>query len=1349
MAALVQTTETKGFQNWLRGALAVLFAKQGLQSFVVDELTQFQRDLLTLIFKNNNLPTGTRVCTNCTTENVLKCRTHNFCPKGRQCNMHDASVPDKTPKPCPNNICHAVKDAIRREHRYNGPSWKNANAKGWCTDVTEIAKCYMPDGYTNVTTITDTDFNGILAVILNNKRFKSKMTAPLNSPVNVCTEAREVSRVIRHSADLTISDTDLAKYIDILIRLLSDPAYLAADQNAKTAVDKLNQLKTNTLTITSGDIITVLDSTLKDIIEKQRDNVVQDVSEERRKAKEDIEDKKIQAIKQLLGNVKASLNNMQTVTTSSLDKIIESKQSALNEIQVKAENERQELAALSTREQQRIKEAVDRESDEFRNVAEKEAQDIITLSKREKQIITDEAGKEIDKIMSVAEKEKQELTAISERQKQSIKDEAGKETVSCPPQLKVSEIITTEDRQKELEKSLREDLLNYYRQCYNTIPIAPLAEEHDVELVDFYVQPPLTAIDIEKTFGQLPATPARTAVHSYRDLFLGSDYKLHKNIYVTAKAGIGKTSFVKKICMTWCQAHRPLEKIKQKFKPDDVHVMKQFEYLFVISLRDTNTSICDIDGMINSQIIDSLAGAHRYSEYFVKEILLHSTCLVILDGLDEWSHPASCRRGCSNVHEMHIPHRPARERCSVLTTTRAWKLDVAKLRTNQIDRHVEITELDTSASDQLISNALTVLNKRNLQNESKTIKEFHAATDSLQIKIIRYIPYVLLQMVCLWFDGKSIGKSKCEIYSNVIDLTLTRGLMKCREYVSCLEGNDADIPFCLRSTECCKTFYSELLRLGVIAFQTLFALEEESSLVFDKTVIRNFVSDQMLGFYLKVGLLSQNKAYGRVAVRQSSFSFQHKSIQEYFAALYIQAEYDSEEILQKISNKCNTLAAILEMSNVFTFLGGLKPDACAKILQSLQSTRSSDWTAHIYRNQGSKYIFYEYVNVSDTLKTLQSMYTDIVNEVLNNGLKYVPPFLEDILLDNAIDKKTYPLLKLLIKKNKSNIKSLCIKGCQTTEEFTGILYSLGLQDIQSLHKLDIQAIPRQQELLRLLSGSVHTLTCLCLTFAPFKNNAHYRAYKNTFTETMKTILSMDQLLSLELAGVCITHFYMKALFSFITKKTAMTEIALDNIKCTDHKAECTGYCLDLSKHRKLKVLRLNDIVISNLQVNTSSLKTFWLGQLPVDDYSSLLKDLQHATCLRMMFIKLTQGLLRHLTDILPKLENLKLLIIYNSNLRDKSFTVPIEMTSIEVVWFCQVTMTSTALRKLIASIDMLPQSVTISLMACTVIQQEEYEQIKDEIKVSTQYKVMYDGLDQDNTYRFAFQTVGQNLRQST
>jgi hypothetical protein len=47
---------------------------------------------------------------------------------------------------------------------------------------------------------------------------------------------------MRHSANHLLSDKDLVKYIDGLITLLSDPAYLAADVKANAAVGKLKQV---------------------------------------------------------------------------------------------------------------------------------------------------------------------------------------------------------------------------------------------------------------------------------------------------------------------------------------------------------------------------------------------------------------------------------------------------------------------------------------------------------------------------------------------------------------------------------------------------------------------------------------------------------------------------------------------------------------------------------------------------------------------------------------------------------------------------------------------------------------------------------------------------------------------------------------------------------------------------------------------------------------------------------------------------------------------------------------------------------------------------------------------------
>jgi hypothetical protein len=187
-AALTPTLINRDFQNWLKGSLAVLFAKEGLIDLVGLENIDFQRNLLQTVYTQIGIQHGT-TCSSCTTANVLSCPTDGFC-KGRRCKAHDSRVPDKRPNiACPNGLCSHIRDAIKKEHRFNGPSWKNTDARKWCSDAFELSKCFMPpDGYSDKTSLADTDFNGILAVVINNNRFQRKMSINLGLEPNICTE---------------------------------------------------------------------------------------------------------------------------------------------------------------------------------------------------------------------------------------------------------------------------------------------------------------------------------------------------------------------------------------------------------------------------------------------------------------------------------------------------------------------------------------------------------------------------------------------------------------------------------------------------------------------------------------------------------------------------------------------------------------------------------------------------------------------------------------------------------------------------------------------------------------------------------------------------------------------------------------------------------------------------------------------------------------------------------------------------------------------------------------------------------------------------------------------------------
>jgi hypothetical protein len=186
---LTPTLINRDFQNWLKGALAVLFAKEGLLDLVEHEIIDFQRHLLQTVYTQKGIPSGT-TCSVCTTANVLSCPTAGFCSKGKRCKVHDSKVPDKKPnKACPNGLCSYIRDAIKNEHRFKGPSWKNTDARKWCSDAFELSKCFLPpDGYSDKTCLPDTDFNGILAVVINNNRFQRKMSVNLGLEPNICTE---------------------------------------------------------------------------------------------------------------------------------------------------------------------------------------------------------------------------------------------------------------------------------------------------------------------------------------------------------------------------------------------------------------------------------------------------------------------------------------------------------------------------------------------------------------------------------------------------------------------------------------------------------------------------------------------------------------------------------------------------------------------------------------------------------------------------------------------------------------------------------------------------------------------------------------------------------------------------------------------------------------------------------------------------------------------------------------------------------------------------------------------------------------------------------------------------------
>ncbi|XP_060587864.1 uncharacterized protein LOC132743365 [Ruditapes philippinarum] len=255
------------YNNWVKGQLAVLFTKEGLEPFVCNEIQQFQLKCLDDICYNNGIFSGT-ICSSCSTENVVKCPTKGICiVGGGQCSFHRNSK--YILAGCPNRICHNFKLGIQKAHRHPCPSYKNTDTTQWCSNSWEVAKCFMPpDGYKDKASATETDFNGIISVILNYKDFQRKVHENLKDETNVFEVARKIGRHLRHSSTLEVEDTDLQEYFQVLQQLLSDSAYLASDTHAQNAKQKLTELENDTLVIGKDDRKKAIDDVVKALQDK-------------------------------------------------------------------------------------------------------------------------------------------------------------------------------------------------------------------------------------------------------------------------------------------------------------------------------------------------------------------------------------------------------------------------------------------------------------------------------------------------------------------------------------------------------------------------------------------------------------------------------------------------------------------------------------------------------------------------------------------------------------------------------------------------------------------------------------------------------------------------------------------------------------------------------------------------------------------------------------------------------------------------------------------------------------------------------------------------------------------------
>lgn len=836
----------------------------------------------------------------------------------------------------------------------------------------------------------------------------------------------------------------------------------------------------------------------------------------------------------------------------------------------------------------------------------------------------------------------------------------------------------------------------------------------------------MKSVEIKRTKMQGTGSEIRTPVADFRDVFYKSSNRC-KRIFYTSEAGQGKTAFCKYLVLAWCNAHdRNIEELGH-FKSVDLDIMQEFEFVFLILLRDSYAADCDVDDMIQNHIVQYLSRSFRYSEDVVQTLLHRESSLIILDGLDEWSHPDPKLSHCRRIPD-YLPHRKVRERCTILTTTRSWKLSIANFKSSQIDKHIHIESLSYEASKQLLRNAVTKINRNiltNLDNVKPDIDKVTAEIRSKSIHEFEVNPLILTYLICLWCEGKPVGDSKCDVYSEVLELLVLRTKEKCLNIEIISSTGNITLPSCFKNKNHMKACFGVLINLGRLAFEAFFSPNKERSLVFDASFMNGILSKDTYEFSLSTGLLVQNKVPGQLTSRTSRTSFSHKTFQEFFAALYIQSQTDLTRVAQQVMEKCDSVENILEMSNVFIFLSGLDHEKLSVLSKNLCVSVDNDVITTTYRREQLAY----FRSKERLFKDLQNMYIACVRESTDSQHCSIHLTTDDFIIDKECDDDNYfRMLSNLILMNIDRVKSVALYHCASEIGSRELISRLRLAEIQTLERLCLRCPIDFENLKQLLSCSVATMKQLTIHGLVWKNNRLYPVYNSLSGTTINSVLDLKNLESMSLVNIQLPHYDLEQLTKALSERIQMKQITLYDIKCIDHEQNCTGVQVDLSQLYQLKFAGFGKVSLSDVKIQTSQLEECAVGELQNRNaLSSFLTSLQRACKLQRLSCSEVDSGLDLVLDTIPVLVHLQHLIMYDIKMTNSGIRISAGMEGIEFILIEDAEMTSSSLEQLVHDLEQLKQTVKVQLHDCSVSPPEEYERVKNYVKMSSKFEVLDDG----------------------
>ncbi|KAH3824868.1 hypothetical protein DPMN_126722 [Dreissena polymorpha] len=465
-----------------------------------------------------------------------------------------------------------------------------------------------------------------------------------------------------------------------------------------------------------------------------------------------------------------------------------------------------------------------------------------------------------------------------------------------------------DDYGRDVDDMLR-GLTAHYDEKLSYVTTSPLKDCVQEKLRDIYMPPKLLVMTKDKQSFKKTGMQ----IKNYDNMFLKYAEENHKT-FIQGEAGTGKSTFLAKLVMDWCRI-----KLEKQLKTKIAHTETQtnyafffkdywslhrYNFVFHITLRNSVTEI-SIYNMIKEQIIDSIYSSEedRKKAYtLLNEIMKRELCLILLDGLDEWTGPG----GGNNLPKLVTSHR----QCVILITTRPWK--VAEGTFNHSEMHTLLQLEGVNDPVELSRNLLSlIIDRKELSAKHLLFKRY---VTEKKLNDLLLSPMMLSVILCSYAEGITLKGSKCEIYCIILESLLKKANSKISEF--------QHPPFpCFTGTQYIQPNIEQLNRLAEAAFHLLFSNTRENSLVFGISELKLYKLEEELDTALKSGILSATPK-ASVLRLSSSFSFIHKSLQEFLAAYHIARNTQTiNGIISGYLKRNNN--SYLDVTEVLTFLCGL------------------------------------------------------------------------------------------------------------------------------------------------------------------------------------------------------------------------------------------------------------------------------------------------------------------------------------------------------------------------------------------------------------------------------------------